>query len=77
VGIGQLSICLNQAHSVIDQIRKKSVAKIKTFNKTKSKKDKNNENWENRKPICLKTDHRSVFGLLETDRFQFRFPAGL
>jgi hypothetical protein len=44
-----------------------------------SQKDKTDENWENRKQTLLKTDLRSVFGLLKTDRFRFRsrFPAGL
>jgi hypothetical protein len=40
---------------------------------------KTDQNRENQKPIFLKTDRRSVFGLLKTDRFLFlsRFPAGL
>jgi hypothetical protein len=73
VGIGLLSICLNQVHSLIDQIGKISIGKRNTFNKTKSKKDKTDENRENRKPTCLKTDLWSVLGLLKTDRFWFRF----
>jgi hypothetical protein len=51
--------------------------KVKKKCRKKTKKNKIDENRENRKPTCLKTDHRSVFGLLKTDRSRFRFPAGL
>jgi hypothetical protein len=57
--------------------------KLRTGNnikdKKRSKKTKTDENRENQKPVCLKTDLWSVFGLLKTDRFRFRsrFPAGL
>jgi hypothetical protein len=61
-------------------------AKLKYFrgneeieNTKKKKKKKKDDNRENRKPVSLKNDLRSVFGLLKTDRFWFlfRFPAGL
>jgi hypothetical protein len=35
------------------------------------------QNRENQKQVFFKTDRRSVFGLMKTDRFRFRFPAGL
>jgi hypothetical protein len=38
---------------------------------------KTDQNRENRKPIFFNTDRRSVFRLMKTDRFWFRFPAGL